>query len=83
MATRQLAPLLIKPPSRLAPLFFWPRLLVIVLNLTPAAGRPAGTLAEEEKKPQLVRVTDSPASQTFISSHRKGLHLAHQPLEPL
>jgi len=32
--TRQLVPLLIKPPSRLAPLFFLPRLLVIVLNLS-------------------------------------------------
>lgn len=37
--TRQLAPLLIKSPSRLAPLFFLPWLLVIVLNLSLLPGR--------------------------------------------
>lgn len=49
--TRQLAPLLIKPPSRLAPLFFLPRLLVIVLNLTPCRDgrRSLGSLAREKK----------------------------------
>lgn len=71
--TRQLAPLLIKPPSRLAPLFFLPRLLVIVLNLSLPPGRT--TLPWQfkfgEKKPQAVRVTDSAGLLTFIRLYKR------------
>lgn len=73
--TRQLAPLLIKPPSRLAlpSSLVLPRLLVIVLNLTPYRGTELPRQFSSGKKPQAVRVTDSAAPLTFISV--KGLLL--------